>query len=80
MPGLSSADRERENYSYRVVPPTYLLYVLYDTGKLTKDEFCHGCADMMMDEGWTNTGAVHEMWRSIPVDCSGYVDDRLLPE
>lgn len=31
----------------------------------------------MTDEGWTNADAVHEMWRAIPVDCSGFVDDRL---
>jgi hypothetical protein len=65
---------------YRVVPPTYLLYVLYDNSELTKAEFCQGCSDMMKGEGWTNAGAVYEMWRSIPLDCSEYVDDRLLPE
>ena len=72
--------RDREGLSYRVVPPTYLLYVLYENGELTKAEFCQSCAGMMTGEGWTNTGAIHEMWRSIPVDCSEYVEDRLLPE
>lgn len=71
--------RERNDLSYRVLPPTYLLYVLYDTDHLSQAEFCRGCADMMASEGWTNVGAVHEMWREIPVDCSSYVDDRFLP-
>ena len=72
--------RDRERLSYRIVSPTYLLYVLFDNGELTKAEFCKGCGDMMKGEGWTNTGAIHEMWRSIPIDCSEYVEDRLLPE
>lgn len=72
--------RDQEGLSYRIVPPTYLLYVLFDNGKLTKAELCKECGDMMKGEGWTNAGAIHEMWRSIPVNCSGYVEDRLLPE
>lgn len=72
--------RERNDRSYRVVPPTYLLYVLFDNDRLSKTDFCRGCADMMQGEGWTNAGAVHEMWRAIPVDCSPYVDEDLLPE
>jgi len=63
---------------YRVVPPTYLLYVLFDTGELTKGELCRGCGAMMSGENWTTKAAVHEMWRAIPVDCTGYVDDDLL--
>jgi hypothetical protein len=74
------ATRDRDGLSFRVVPPTYLLYVLYDNDELTKAEFCRGCGEMMTGEGWTNAGAVHEMWRAIPVDCSGFVEDRLLPE
>lgn len=46
---------------------------------LAKPSFV-GCSGMMKGEGWTNVGAVHEMWRSIPVDCSEHVVDRLLPE
>lgn len=72
--------RDREGLSFRVVPPTYLLYVLYDNDELTKAEFCRSCGEMMKGEGWTNTGAVHEMWRAIPVDCSEFVENRLLPE
>mgnify|MGYP000102449627 CR=1 FL=1 len=71
--------QQQTGVSYRVVPPTYLLYVLLDTGELTKGEFCRGCAAMMRGENWTTKGAVHEMWRAIPVDCSEYVDDDLLP-
>ena len=74
------AYRDRNELSYTVVPPTFLLYVLYDTGKVTKAEFCRACAEIMRGEGWTNAGAVHEMWREIPVDCSPYVDESLLPE
>ena len=72
--------RDREGLSFRVVPPTYLLYVLFDNDELTKAEFCRSCGEMMRGEGWTKSGAVHEMWRAIPVDCSEFVDDRLLPE
>lgn len=73
------SSRDSSDFDYRVLPPTYLLYVLYDVGELTTAEFCRGCAAMMTGEGWTNAGAVHEMWRAIPVDCSPYVDESLLP-
>jgi hypothetical protein len=72
--------RKEHTLSYRVVPPTYLLYVLYDNDYLTKAEFCESCAEMMRGEGWTNVGAVHEMWRTIPVDCSPFLDADLLPD
>lgn len=72
--------RDREGYGLRVVPPTFLLYVLYDNEQISKADFCRACEEMMRGEGWTNTGAVHEMWRSIPVDCRQYVDDSLLPD
>lgn len=72
--------RDREEYEFRVVPPTFLLYILYDNDRISKPEFCRACEEMMRGEGWTNAGAVHEMWRSIPVDCRQYVDASLLPE
>lgn len=72
--------RDRNDLEYTVVPPTFLLYVLFDAEELSKAAFCRGCAEMMRGEGWTNAGAVHEMWREIPVDCSPYVDASLLPE
>lgn len=61
----------------QVVPPTSLLFVLYDQQKLSKQAFCEGCEDMM--KGWTNAGAIYEMWDQIPVDCTGHVDPDLLP-
>lgn len=72
--------KERRELSYSVVPPTFLLYVLFDTDRLTRAEFCEGCAEMMTGEGWTNAASVYAMWESIPVDCSEYVEDRLLPD
>lgn len=70
---------DREDLDLRIVPPTFLLYVLFDNELLNRQEFCEGCAEMMRSEGWTNVGAVHAMWEGIPVDCSGYVDESLLP-
>lgn len=72
--------KERDDLSYSVVPPTFLLYVLFDNDVVTRAQFCSGCAELMKAEGWTNAGAVHAMWEGIPVDCSGYVEDRLLPD
>lgn len=72
--------QERRDLPYEVVPPTYLLYVLYDNDLLPKAAFCEACADMLRGEGWTNAGAVYAMWESIPVDCSDHVEDRLLPD
>lgn len=72
--------KERQNLLFRVVPPTYLLFVCFDNDLLTRAEFCEGCADMMRGEGWTNAASVYAMWESIPVDCSDHVEDRLLPD
>lgn len=72
--------KEREGLAYEVVPPTYLLFVLYDNDCLTRAAFCEACADMLRGEGWTNAGAVYAMWNAIPVDCSDHVEDRLLPD
>lgn len=72
--------KERQDLSYTVVPPTYLLFVLFDNERLSRAEFCEACADMMRSEGWTNAASVYAMWESIPVDCSEFVEDRLLPD
>ncbi|MCU4802078.1 hypothetical protein OB920_17015 [Halobacteria archaeon HArc-gm2] len=70
---------EKQGHSYAVVPPTHLFYVLYDNDLIEKPDLCHACEEMMKGEGWDSAGAIHEMWRTIPLDCSGYVDDRFLP-
>lgn len=72
--------REREDCNFRVVPPTFLLYVCFDNDVLGKPEFCRACAAMIEGEGWTTASSVYAMWDAIPVDCSAYVDDRLLPD
>lgn len=71
--------RDRTDEQYKVLPPTFLLYVLYDTDAIDKQQFCEACESMMQAEGWTNISAVHAMWEGIPVDCSGYIDERYLP-
>ncbi|WP_302081619.1 hypothetical protein [Salinibaculum rarum] len=71
--------RGENSYQFKVLPPTYLLYVLYQQNKIGKQAFCEGCETLMRGEGWTSVGAVYEMWRQIPVDCTGFVDDDLFP-
>jgi hypothetical protein len=71
--------RDRQDYRFKVLPPTYLLYLLYEQDIVSKQAFCEACETLMRGEGWTSIGAVYEMWREIPVDCSGFVDDDLLP-
>jgi hypothetical protein len=65
--------------SFTVVPPTHLLYFLFDNDEISLRKFCQCCAGLIQGEGWTNIGAITEMWRTIPVDCSGYVSADLLP-
>lgn len=70
--------RER-NLDIRVVPPTYLFYILYDNDLISRTEFCEACIDLLRNEGWTGYQAVEAAWEGIPVDCSDVVDSSLLP-
>lgn len=71
---------DRQQASIPVVAPTYLLYLLYDRGIVAKKDFCHACASLLKGEGWTGYRAVKVAWEEIPVDCSPFLDDELLPK
>lgn len=63
----------------RVVPPTFLFYILYDNEIISRVEFCEACADVLVSEGWNGYRAVDAAWEGIPVDCSDVIDSDLLP-
>lgn len=79
--GRHSIRREIQNRDLdaRVVPPTFLFYILYDNDLITRVEFCEACADVLESEGWTGYRAVDAAWEGIPVDCSDVIDSDLLP-
>jgi len=66
-------------YDVDVVGPPYLLFVLFDNGLISKAEFCGATGQMIRTEGWTGYEVVKNAWASIPVDCSGYLDEDVLP-
>jgi hypothetical protein len=66
-------------YDVDVVGPPYLLYVLFDNGIISKAEFCGATGQMIRTEGWTGYEVVKNAWASIPVDCSKFLDDDILP-
>lgn len=63
----------------RVVPPTFLFYLLYDNDLLSRRAFCEACAALLESEGWTGYHAVTAAWEGIPVDCSDSIDSEFLP-
>jgi len=63
----------------RAVAPTFLLYLLLDAGECTVEEFCQACGEMLRGEGWTGYQAIQAAWDAIPVDCSQYLSDELIP-
>lgn len=63
----------------RVVPPTYLFYILYDGDVISKESFCEASGEMINAEGWNGYQAVQAVWEGVPVDCSEFVSDDLLP-
>lgn len=63
----------------KAVAPTFLLYLLLDSGECTVEEFCHACGEMLRGEGWTGYQAIQAAWDAIPVDCSQYLSDDLIP-
>lgn len=65
--------------SGKAVAPTFLLYLLLDAEECTVEEFCQACGEMLQGEGWTGYQAVQAAWEAIPVDCSQYLSDGLLP-
>ena len=79
--GRRSIRREirRRDLDARVVPPTFLFFILYETERITKTAFCTACAELLQSEGWTGYHAVEAAWDGIPVDCSDVIDSDLLP-
>lgn len=63
----------------RVVPPTYLFYILYDNDIISKETFCRACEVMLDQEGWTGYQAVKAAWEGIPVDCSEFLAESFVP-
>jgi len=66
-------------YDVDVVGPPYLLYVLFDNELISKAEFCEASGEMIRTEGWTGYEVVKNAWASIPVDCSEFLSDNVLP-
>jgi hypothetical protein len=63
----------------KAVAPPFLLYLLFDADRCTKEEFCHACGELLNGEGWTGYQAVQAAWEAIPVDCSEFLSDDVLP-
>lgn len=70
---------QNQNLDARVVPPTFLFYILYDNDVISRVDFCEACADVLKSEGWTGYHAVDAAWEGIPTDCSDVIDSDLLP-
>lgn len=63
----------------KAVAPPFLLYLLFDADACTKEEFCRACGELLKGEGWTGYQAVQAAWEAIPVDCSEFLPDDVLP-
>lgn len=70
---------ETEETTGKAVAPTFLLYLLLDEGECTVEEFCQACGEMLQGEGWTGYQAIQAAWDAIPVECSRYISNDLLP-
>jgi hypothetical protein len=70
---------EAEETTGKAVAPTFLLYLLLDEEECTVEEFCQACGEMLRGEGWTGYQAIQAAWEAIPVDCSQYLPNNLLP-
>ena len=62
----------------KAVAPTFLLYLLFENGACTKEEFCLACGDLLTGEGWTGYQAVQAAWEAIPVDCRTFLPENRL--
>jgi len=63
----------------KAVAPPFLLYLLLDAEACTVEAFCQACGEMLHGEGWTGYQAIQAAWEAIPVDCSEYLRDGILP-
>ncbi len=76
---INRAFEDGEETTGKAVAPTFLLYLLLDAGECTVGEFCQACGEMLRGEGWTGYQAIRAAWDAIPVDCSQYLSDELIP-
>ena len=70
---------DAEGTAGKAVAPTFLLYLLLDERECTVAEFCQACGEMLRGEGWTGYQAIQAAWEAIPVDCSQFLSNDLLP-
>lgn len=68
------------NTTGQAVAPPFLLYLLYDADECTKAEFCRACGELLRGEGWTGYQAVEAAWNAIPVDCTEFLPNDILPK
>lgn len=81
---LAARDRIRNDIrergvNARVVPPSFLFFILLDSGVIDTSTFCEATEEMLLNEGWTGYQVVQAAWEGIPVDCSEHIDRRVLP-
>ena len=70
---------DAEGATRKAVAPTFLLYLLLEVDECTVEEFCQAWGEMLRGEGWTGYQAIQAAWDAIPVDCSQYLSDELIP-
>ncbi|GAB7019355.1 hypothetical protein [Halostagnicola bangensis] len=81
--GRRSSNRvfdEASETTGKAVAPPFLLYLLLREDECTVAEFCRACGELLRGEGWTGYLAIQASWEAIPVDCSQYLPNTLLPE
>jgi len=74
---ISQTFEERDQYGVAVAP-SYLLYLLHKTGTVRSRNSARR-VESFWRGGWTNYSAIQAIWQEIPIDCSSYVDENLLP-
>ena len=70
---------ESNGYDVKTPSPAFPLYIAYDNGMVSKEEFCETNQKIIENEGWDGYRAIRVMWDGVPVDCSAYVDPEYLP-
>lgn len=63
----------------KAVAPTFLLYLLLDEETCTEEAFCKACGELLQGEGWTGYQVLQAAWKAIPIDCSEYLPQDVLP-
>ncbi|MCX2818636.1 hypothetical protein EGH25_04625 [Haladaptatus sp. F3-133] len=70
---------EPNGYGVKTPSPAFPLYIAYDNGMVSKEEFCETNQAIIEMEGWDGYRAIGMMWKGVPIDCSAYVDPEYLP-